>query len=146
MAKAKKTEKEVTPKADAAPAAKAPAKSAVKAKAAAKSAAPAVPSAPPMVDTRLAAQAAAKMLAARATGVVNTTSGGNKKETSTFKQMKESLANPHSTSVGNMLNNLASNDPKKSNQHSHSNRQQGHNQTFGSDASKAFVPRRTGGG
>ena len=34
---------------------------------------------------------------------------------------------------------------KKSNLPLHGGKQVGHNQTFGSDASKNFVPRRTGG-
>ena len=98
-----------------------------------------------MVDTGFAAQSAAKMLAARANGTIGT-ANTNQKETSTFKQMKESLAKPHASSVGNLLNSTSPNELKKSNQHGHKNKQQGHNQTFGSDASKAFVPRRTGGG
>ena len=98
-----------------------------------------------MVDTGFAAQAAARMLAARANGVIGATNT-NQKETSAFKQLKESLAKPHSTSVGNLLNSTSPSELKKSNQHGHKDRQQGHNQTFGSDASKAFVPRRTGGG
>ena len=149
MAKAKKTEKAAETKAESVPAAEAPAKAPKGAKAkaapkaaAAKSAAPATST--PMVDTGLAAQAAAKMLAARANGVT-ATANTNQKTTSTFKQMKDSLAKPHSSSVGNLLNSTSP-EFKKTNQHGHKDKHQGHNQTFGSDASKAFVPRRTGGG
>jgi hypothetical protein len=74
----------------------------------------------------------------------NAQAGGEaRKETSAFKQLKQSLAKPHS--VGNLLNSTISPAAKKSNAPFQGGRQVGHNQTFGSDASKNFVPRRTGG-
>jgi hypothetical protein len=136
MAKAKKSE---TP---AAPAAKKPAaKAAAKSKAAAK---PAAAPAAPMVDTNLAAQAAARMLTAKAAGG-NVAPAGDKKETSTFKQLKQSFTKPHGASMGNMLNSTISNAAKKSNAPFQGNKQVGHNQTFGADVSRNSVPRRTGG-
>ena len=136
MAKAKKSET----------APKAPAKASA-AKPASKAAAKSKPAAPgtPMVDTNLAAQTAARMIGAKASGMSSTASGGEKKETSAFKQMKQALAKPHAASVGNLLNSTLSPGAKKSNLPFHGGKQVGHNQTFGSDASRNLVPRRTGG-
>ena len=114
-------------------------KPAAKSKAAAKPAAAA-----PMVDTNLAAQAAARMLTAKAAGG-HTAPAGDKKETSTFKQLKQSFSKPHGASVGNMLNSTISTAAKKSNAPFQGNKQVGHNQTFGADVSRNNVPRRTGG-
>src|SRR4051812_28348490 len=79
----------------------APAKAA-KGKAAA--ARPAAAPSSPLIDTNLAAESAARMLTARATGPAPATNTGERKETSTFKQLKESLAKPHSASMSNLLN------------------------------------------
>jgi hypothetical protein len=129
----------------------APKKSAAKSGAKSKSAKPAAPTAAPMVDTAFAAQAAARMLTAKAGGITSsaapssTAPAGEKKETSAFKQMKQSMTKPHAAGVGNILNSTISPAAKKGNLPFHGGRQVGHNQTFGSDASKNFVPRRTGG-
>lgn len=131
MAKSKKSET---------PARKPPAKAAPTAKAA-KPAGPAVP----MVNTSLAAEAAARMVTAKAAGVNPAAPAGEKKETAAFKQLKQSFAKPHAASVGNVLNSTISPAAKKSNMPFQGGKQVGHNQTFGSDASKNFVPRRTGG-
>ena len=136
MAKAKKSE-------TAAPSATK--KPAAKSKAAAKpTAKPAVAQAAPMVDTNLAAQAAARMLTAKAAGG-RVAPSGDKKETSTFKQLKESFSKPHAAGMGTMLNSTISTAAKKSNAPFHGNKQVGHNQTFGADVSRNNVPRRTGG-
>jgi len=132
MAKAKKSE-------TAAPSATK--KPAAKSKATAK---PAIAQAAPMVDTNLAAQAAARMLTAKAAGGLVAPSG-DKKETSTFKQLKESFSKPHAAGMGTMLNSTISTAAKKSNAPFHGNKQVGHNQTFGADVSRNNVPRRTGG-
>ena len=145
MAKAKKKDSETTeaaaPKAAAAPAKKA-AKSPAKTKAAAK---PAGPAASPMVNTTLAAESAARMIGAKATGFGSSGNAGDKKETSAFKQMKQSMSKPHGASVGNMLNSTTSQAAKKTSLPFQGGKQVGHNQTFGADVSKNFVPRRTGG-
>lgn len=135
MAKAKKTES--TP--DTAP--KATPKKAVAKKAAPK---PAAPNASPLIDTNLAAQNAARMLTARASGSAPSSQEG-KKETSTFKQMKESFAKPHAASMNSLLNNTVSPGAKKSAQPFAGGKQVGHNQTFGADVTRTGVPRRTGG-
>jgi hypothetical protein len=89
------------------------------------------------------------MLAARAAAggapAPTSAAGGEKRETSTFKQLKESLAKPHVASMNNLLNSTAAPGAKKGNLPLHGGKQVGHNQTFGSDASRNFVPRRTGG-
>ncbi len=139
MAKAKKSETPVpeTPKK---PAAKVKAAKAVL-KPVAKVAAPVAP----MVNTSLAAETAARMIGAKAGGFNAVVSGGPKKETSAFKQMKESFTKPHAAGVGNMLNSTISTAAKKSNQPFEKGKQVGHNQTMGSDATRMSVPRRTGG-
>ena len=144
MAKAKKSEVPATEAKEsvAKTAVKKPAAKVPKAKAAAE---PAAAPTAPMVDTNLAAQAAARMVGAKASGLSPMSSGADKKETSAFKQMKQSFTKPHSASVGNMLNSTISSAAKKNNTPFQHGKQVGHNQTFGSDASKNFVPRRTGG-
>ena len=148
MAKAKKPTESKEPAPAEAPAAKAP-KAAAKKPAAKKAAAakskPAAAPASPYIDTGLAAQTAARLIGAKMSGTPQA-SGSGKKETSAFKQLKDSLNKGHSTSVHSVLSNSMSPTSKKSSTPFHGGKQQGHNQTFGSDASKAFVPRRTGGG
>lgn len=133
----------------AAAAAKAPAASkpaaakkaaAPKGKAAAK---PAGAPANPLIDTGLAAQTAARLIAAKGAGAAQP--AAPRPQTSTFKQLKDSLNKGHSASVHSVLNSSMSPAAKKSNLPFQGGKQTGHNQTFGSDASKAFVPRRTGG-
>lgn len=98
----------------------------------------------PLIDTGLAAQTAARLIAAKGTGSAQG-SDAPRPQTSTFKQLKDSLAKGHSASVHSVLNSSMSPAAKKSNLPFRGGKQTGHNQTFGSDASKAFVPRRTGG-
>ncbi len=128
---ASETPKKAAPKAK--PAAKA-------AKPVAKAAAPAVPT----VNTSLAAETAARMIGAKASGF-NSVSSGPKKETSAFKQMKQGFAKPHAAGIGNMLNSTISPAAKKSNQPFNTEKQVGHNQTMGTEATRTSVPRRTGG-
>jgi hypothetical protein len=133
MAKAKKTET----------AAKTPAKKAPAKKTAAKKQA-AAPAAAPMVDTTLAAQNAAKLLAAglprkSATGT------GSKPNSALFKNLKEGLAKPHLTGLDGILDKSAPTDAKRSNVPFGGAKQVGHNQTFGADVTRSGVPRRTPG-
>ena len=143
MAKAKKT---ATPISEA-PASETPKKAAPKAKPAAKAAKPvakAAAPAVPMVNTSLAAETAARMIGAKASGF-NSVSSGPKKETSAFKQMKQGFTKPHAAGIGNMLNSTISPAAKKSNQPFNADKQVGHNQTMGTEATRTSVPRRTGG-
>ena len=148
MAKKKSEPKTETPAVESVeptPAPKKKATKAVKAKAA-KPAVGAAPVATPMVDTQLAAQAAARMLTAKATGMSSAAPMGDRKETSAFKQLKQSFNKPHAAGMGNILNNSASGAAKKANMPFQGGKPvTSHNQTFGADASKNFVPRRTGG-
>ena len=99
----------------------------------------------PMVDTQLAAQNAARMLSAKAAGYTPTQAGGDRKETSAFKQLKQSMTNPHATGMGGLLDSTASAASRKSAVPFRGGKQVGHNQTFGADVSRNSVPRRTGG-
>jgi hypothetical protein len=110
-------------------------------KAAAKKSAPAAPAAP-LIDTGRAANAAAamignKMPAAGAAGAAP------RKESSTFKNLKAGLNKPSSSALGGVFG--AAPQQKKSHQPFGGGKQIGHNQTFGSDATRTGVPRRTPG-
>src|SRR5688572_11374563 len=119
----------------------APAKKAPAAKKAAASS-PAIGGAP-LIDTSLAAEAAAKMIANRlgAQGAAGTGTGpqdAQKKESSAFKQLKESLAKPHSQALTGMLDKSAPPGQKRpftppGGKHA----SQGQNQTFGADVNRS---------
>ena len=99
----------------------------------------------PMIDTNLAAQAAAKMLVNRATmqsGAAASDSSQPKPESDAFKQLKENLKNPRMSS--SLLDTGPAASQKKSNVHTAFNKQTGHNQTYG-HFNRAGVPRRTPG-
>jgi hypothetical protein len=102
----------------------------------------------PMIDTNLAASAAAAMILNRAatSGAAPNASGqpAAKKESSSFKNLKDSLNKPASQSLGGTFGNIAG--QKKSNLPLGGGKQVGRNQTFGADVNRAGVPRRTGGG
>ena len=170
MAKAKKdsTQTDATPAGDAKPkkasakkaeappaaaaekptAAKAAAGGAKKpAAAAAKGAKPTgTPISQPLIDTNLAASAAAAMVANRNVlgGAGGSAAGGPAKEPSSFRQLKESLAKPGAHNLGGILG-TGPVQQKKTQTHG-PDRQVGRNQTFGADVNRASVPRRTGGG
>ena len=113
----------------------------------------------PLIDTSLAAQAAAKMVLHRATGTSPTAAGAGtaspqpqadagakepeKRETSTFKQLKQGLSKSGSQNLGGVLGGVQGG--KKSNQPFGGGNQQVRNQTFGADVNRSGVPRRTGG-
>src|SRR5205809_1147244 len=54
----------------------------------------------PLINTDFAAQSAARMIFAKKSSQINTESG--RKESSTFKQMKDNLAKPHLTGMSNL--------------------------------------------
>ncbi len=64
-------------------------------------------------------------------------------ESAGFKSLKDSLSKPHKSSLSSMLNKGGLPEGRKMG--GATQKQVGHNQTFGSDSSRAFVPRRTGG-
>jgi hypothetical protein len=102
----------------------------------------------PQVDTSAAAQAAARMVSAKGTGMGGAPTGDqpHKSETSLFKQMKENLAKPHVSGVDNFLNSTGAPNARKSSLPFAAQKQVGRNQTFGADVNRTGVPRRTGGG
>jgi len=104
---------------------------------------PPVRPAAPLIDTSLAAQAAAKMVAHREFLGEAKAEGAEKKESSSFKQLKESLTKPAAHGPASFLQNTAP--PKKSNLPIGGPNQIRRNQTFGADVNRAGVPRRTGG-
>ena len=105
----------------------------------------------PLIDTDLAASAAASMVLNRAVTGTAPTDGGprpaaepaDKRETSTFKQLKQNLAKPAAGGLGGVLGGAQAG--KKSSQPFGGGNQVGRNQTFGTNASRTNVPRRTGG-
>jgi hypothetical protein len=109
-----------------------------------------------MIDTSLAAAAAANMVLNRAGSASGTgaapagtpadATAGNtadKRETSTFKQLKQGLSKPSGQGIGGVLGGVPPG--KKSTQTFAGPNQVRRNQTFGADASRTNVPRRTGG-
>ena len=116
-------------------------------KAAASSAKPAAsgsPASSPRIDTSLAANAAAAMIAGK---VGPTSSGGKsqpKKESSAFKQLKAGLNKPAGGALGGAFG-VVGQQQKKSGQNYGGGKQVGHNQTFGADVNRSGVPRRTPG-
>jgi hypothetical protein len=95
----------------------------------------------PQIDTSLAAQSAANMIANRDPRSTNT-EAGDKRESGSFKQLKANLSKP----AGGPASFLQSTAPqKKSNLPFGGRKQVGHNQTFGADVNRTGVPRRTGG-
>ena len=103
----------------------------------------------PLIDTNLAASAAAAMIGNRAAagGATGAQGGADqpaKKESAAFKSLKDSLSKPASQGLGGNFGNIGA--QKKSGQNFGGGKQVGRNQTFGADVNRAGVPRRTGGG
>ena len=93
----------------------------------------------PLIDTNLAANAAAAMIGNK----VAAPSAGAKKESAAFKQLKAGLNKP---AVGALAPPLQPPEKqKKANLPFGGGKQIGHNQTFGADATRSGVPRRTSG-
>jgi hypothetical protein len=131
---------------------------ATKKKAPAKPAGAGSPAGVPLIDTSLAAETAAKLVMHRAllgnpgAGSTPQPAGdaqaepdaGEKRESSTFKQLKAGLNKPAAGGLGGLLGN--SNVGRKGNTpFGGGNQQVGRNQTFGGDITRSGVPRRTGG-
>ena len=112
-------------------------KAAPKKAAAAKSAGAGMPG----IDTSLAAESAARMLAARGSKRSGATPPAHP-ESAMFRQMKAGLSKPHSTAMSNLLDKSHGPEPAKTHPQL---KQVGHNQTFGADAARTGVPRRTPG-
>lgn len=100
------------------------------------------PAGVPMIDTNLAAQAAASMLINRETIESAEAAPATTKESGAFKNFKEQIANPKPSGLSNLFG--PGGDMKKSGGHFNVHQQKGHNQTFGG-MNKTGVPRRTNG-
>lgn len=103
---------------------------------------PARPTAAPLIDTSLAAQAAAKMVANR-DRLAKSEPGDKRGGGSLIKQLKEGLHKPTVQGPGGILSPVQG--AQKRNTPFGGRNQVGHNQTFGPDANRFGVPRRTGG-
>lgn len=102
----------------------------------------------PAIDTNLVAQVAAAAVSNKALlheSQADDPPSGDKKESSTFKHLKESLAKPGSATLNQFLHNTTHPAAKKSNLPFGGGKQVGHNQTFGADVTRSGVPRRTPG-
>jgi hypothetical protein len=107
---------------------------------------PTAPGGQPVVDTTLAAQNAAKQLAARIPHKAATPGGASARpQSAMFKNMKQGLSKPHLSGLDGILDKSAPTDTKRSNLPFGGGKQVGHNQTFGADATRSGVPRRTPG-
>ncbi|MGA2584547.1 MAG: hypothetical protein ABSG31_14825 [Tepidisphaeraceae bacterium] len=94
----------------------------------------------PAIDSDAAAAAAAAIVGRK---LAPPLAGGT--ESSSFRNLKESLIKPHSQTIGGLLDKFSSGGNKKSGQPFMGGKQVGHNQTFGADANRKNIPRRTGG-
>ena len=113
----------------------------------------AAPQSQPLIDTNLAAQTAAAMVAHRASGGSSSSSSAAsgrgasqpQGESSSFKTLKESLSKPSLGSLGGIIGPAGG--QKKFSQHTGGPKQSGggRNQTFGADVNRTGVPRRTSG-
>lgn len=103
------------------------------------------PAGAPLVDTNLAAEAAAKRVVA---GLGPTRPATNQplNPSASFKAMKEHLSKPASAGLAGILDKTAGPAQRQSNTPFHGGKQTGRNQTFGADVNRSGVPRRTGGG
>jgi hypothetical protein len=103
---------------------------------------PAAPSAAaPLIDPSHSTAAAAAMVKHKVSGPLTARA---KTESSTFRNLKESLSKP-SNNIGGILDKIAPNTQKYSTGHASGGKQVGHNQTFGADVARRNVPRRTNG-
>jgi hypothetical protein len=108
------------------------------------------PAGTPLVDTNLAASAAAKRVVAGlapANPTAQLPAGAQSpvRESAAFKHLKDSLSKPANGLAG-ILDKTAGPSQKQSNTPFHGGKQLGRNQTFGADVNRTGVPRRTGGG
>jgi len=99
------------------------------------------PAQAPLIDTSLAANAAAALVGNKAPLAGG--SGGKKKESAAFKQLKAGLNKPSAGALGGAFGPTGQS--KKSHQPFGGGKQTGHSQTFGADVNRSGVPRRTPG-
>ena len=107
-----------------------------------KSPAKSAPTGAASIDTNLAANAAAAMVANKVAQPAPA-SAAPKKESAAFKQLKAGLNKPSAGALGGAF--AAPSQKKKSNLPFGGGKQVGRNQTFGADVTRSGVPRRTAG-
>jgi hypothetical protein len=138
-----KASKNTDKKASSSPAPKSGAKKAPKSTKSAKSNKPAAQTgAAPMIDTSLAAQNAARFLAAGFKSGAAGNSTAAQPESAMFKNLKAGVNKPASSGMSSLLDKSHGPEPVKSHPQ---NKQIGRNQTFGADVNRSGVPRRTPG-
>jgi hypothetical protein len=98
-----------------------------------------------MVDTDLAAQAAAQMLAAGLGRREQNQSEEEKREGSLIRQLKADLNKGHAQTVSSVLDKGAPQGSRKPSDLPFGQKQVGRNQTYGADVTRSGVPRRTSG-
>ena len=94
----------------------------------------------PLIDTNLAASAAAALVGRK---VSLNGPAAPKQESAAFKQLKQNVSKPHVQGLSNILDTTDQN--KKPNVPFGGGKQVAHNQTFGADVTRSGVPRRTPG-
>ena len=99
------------------------------------------PAAAQSIDTALAANAAAAMVAGNVS--LPATGGQPKKDSAAFKQLKAGLNKPSAGALGGAF--AVQSGKKKAITPLGGPKQVGHNQTFGADVNRTGVPRRTPG-
>jgi len=97
----------------------------------------------PVIDAGDSAAAAAAMVANKVAPTASSQPAGT--ESALFRHLKESLNKPHSQIMGGLLDKIGPAGQKKSAAPFDSTKQVSHDQTYGSDATRRNVPRRTAG-
>jgi hypothetical protein len=97
----------------------------------------------PLINPSHSAAAAAALVGRKVTPTGNLS--GPQTESTSFRNLKDSMTKPHSQTIGNVLDKIAPSGQKRSAVPFAGSKQQGHNQTFGADVSRRNIPRRTNG-
>jgi len=99
----------------------------------------------PAIDASAAASNAARMVGAKLSSAVGGPVGPVKPESTGFRNMKQNLNKPASSTLGGLLDKTTPVGTRKP-QIGGFMKQVGHSQTIGHEANRTSVPRRTGGG
>jgi len=104
---------------------------------------PAASAGSPLIDPASSAAAAAALVGHKVAAPAS--AAGPKTESSSFRNLKDSLTKPHSQTIGGVLDKIAPSSQKWIGGPTQGGKQVGHNQTFGADVARKSVPRRTAG-
>ena len=97
----------------------------------------------PVVDPAQSAAAAAALVGHKI--ALPGSTAAPQAESTSFRNLKQSLTRPHAQTIGGVLDKIAPSSQKWTGSQTLGGKQVGHNQTFGPDASRRNVPRRTNG-